>query len=82
MTSNEKLVAIALNYKEKNKTATPLNYFYNKFSKTAKQLVNNPNLIISKPDKGSGVVILLKKKLGKNECFIRHQQIKKVGPSK
>ena len=55
-------MAIALNYKDKNKTSTQLDNFYNEFSKTAKQLVNNPNLFISKPDKGSGVVLLQKYK--------------------
>ena len=54
----QNLVAIGLNYKDKNKTATQLENFYNELSKTAKQLVNNPNLFISKPNKGSGVVLL------------------------
>ena len=57
-TLNANLVAIGLNYKDKNKTATQLENFYNELSKTAKQLVNNPNLFISKPNKGSGVVLL------------------------
>ena len=82
-TLNAKLVAIALNYKDKNKTSTQLDNFYNEFSKTAKQLVNNPNLFISKPDKGSGVVLLQKDKyLAKmNDILLDTNKFEKLGPA-
>ena len=55
-TLNAKLVSIALEYKDKNNIHNQ--NIYNEFSKIAKQLISNPTLFISKPDKGNGVVLL------------------------
>ena len=55
-TLNAKLVLTALEYKDRNNIQNQNIYF--EFSKIAKQLINNPNLFISRPDKGNGVVLL------------------------
>ena len=57
-TLNAKLVSAALEYKYKNNIRNQ-NIYY-EFSRITKQLINNPKLFISRPDKGNGVVLLNK----------------------
>ena len=57
-TLNAKLVSAALEYKYKNNIQNQNAYY--KFSRIAKQLISNPKLFISRPDKGNGVVLLNK----------------------
>ena len=50
-----KLVSVAFNFKE-TQSSSQKQSLYNEFSKIASNIYNNPNIIISRPDKGNGVV--------------------------
>ena len=50
-----KLVSVAFNFKD-NQSSSQKQSLYNEFSKFASIIYNNPNAVISRPDKVTGVV--------------------------
>ena len=80
-TLNAKLVSVAFNFKE-NQSSSQKQSLYNDFSKIASNLYKNPNIIISRPDKGTGVVLLQKdQNLEKTSTLLSHKtKFLQLGP--